>query len=665
MAKPDDVREQNKRGWHFDIGYFLLALIAILIFQQLWSAYSSTEVIPFSEFSKLMNEKKIAEVEVGEKVIRATLKEPLPDGRKQLVTVRVDPTIARELEKEGVKVSGVMENSWIVTLLSWIVPTALFFFVWSLLSRRAGQGLGSLMSVGQSKARVFVETDVKTGFKDVAGVDEAKEELQEIVAFLKDPQTHGRLGARIPKGILLVGPPGTGKTLLARAVAGEAGVPFYSINGSEFVEMFVGVGAARVRDLFQQARANSPCIIFIDELDALGRARGISGLSGGHDEKEQTLNQLLSELDGFDPTIGVVLLAATNRPEVLDPALLRAGRFDRQISVDRPDKNGRREILEVHLKKIKLGADIDPAQIAALTPGFTGADLANIVNEAAVLATRRQAASVTLEDFTAAIERSIAGPEKRKRLINPHEREIVAYHEMGHAIVAMVLPGADPIKKVSIIPRGMGALGYTMQMPAEDRYLMSRTELLNRMTVLLGGRAAEMAVFREATTGAADDLQRATELARAMATRYGMETEIGQASYITDRPRYLDLAGLGPQPSEMSEETSAKIDVTIRNLIDDAFRRAIDILQICASEHKAAAVLLLDKETFGEADLEPIRAAVTTRIREAEEARRREDHADPSLHDSGEGESFERLKELSKRALSSIANWRGFRSAKP
>ncbi len=442
-------------------------------------------------------------------------------------------------------------------------------------------------------------------------------------------------------------------------------MPFYSINGSEFVEMFVGVGAARVRDLFQQARANSPCIIFIDELDALGRARGISGLSGGHDEKEQTLNQLLSELDGFDPTIGVVLLAATNRPEVLDPALLRAGRFDRQISVDRPDKNGRREILEVHLKKIKLGADIDPAQIAALTPGFTGADLANIVNEAAVLATRRQAASVTLEDFTAAIERSIAGPEKRKRLINPHEREIVAYHEMGHAIVAMVLPGADPIKKVSIIPRGMGALGYTMQMPAEDRYLMSRTELLNRMTVLLGGRAAEMAVFREATTGAADDLQRATELARAMATRYGMETEIGQASYITDRPRYLDLAGLGPQPSEMSEETSAKIDVTIRNLIDDAFRRAIDILQICASEHKAAAVLLLDKETFGEADLEPIRAAVTTRIREAEEARRREDHADPSLHNSGEGESFERLKELSKRALSSIANWRGFRSAKP
>jgi cell division protease FtsH len=567
-----------------------------------------------------------------------------------------------------VKFSGAMENTWVSTLLSWIIPIALFFFIWSLLSRRVGQGLGPLMSVGQSKARAFVEKDVKTGFADVAGVDEAKEELQEIVAFLKDPQTYGRLGARIPKGILLVGPPGTGKTLLARAVAGEAGVPFFSINGSEFVEMFVGVGAARVRDLFQQARANSPCIIFIDELDALGRARGISGLSGGHDEKEQTLNQLLSELDGFDPTIGVVLLAATNRPEVLDPALLRAGRFDRQISVDRPDKNGRKAILEVHLKKIKLAADIDPAQIAALTPGFTGADLANIVNEAAMLATRRQAPSVTLEDFTAAIERSVAGPEKRQRLLNPREREVVAYHEMGHAIVAMALPGSDPIKKVSIIPRGMGALGYTMQMPAEDRYLMSRTELLNRMTVLLGGRAAEMTVFHEATTGAADDLQRATEMARAMATRYGMETEIGQASFITERPRYLDLPGLGPQPSEMSEETSAKIDVAIRNLIDEAFQRATEILRICASEHKAAAVRLLDKETFSEADLEPIRAAVTARVGEAERAKKEAAPREPPVPAPAEREiekNFRQLRDVMKRAFSSLARWRGFGSAKP
>ncbi len=605
MEKPT-----SERPWHFDIGYELFALIAILLFQQFWSIYRDAEVVPYSEFESLLRDNNIADVEVGEHVVRATLKKPLPDGRKELLAVRVDPNIAEELEAAKVKYSGVVENTWVSTLLSWVVPVALFFFVWSLLTRRMGQGLGSIMSVGQSKAKVFVEKDIKIGFADVAGVDEAKEELQEIVAFLKDPTTHGRLGARIPKGILLVGPPGTGKTLLARAVAGEAGVPFFSINGSEFVEMFVGVGAARVRDLFTQARANAPCIIFIDELDALGRARGISGLSGGHDEKEQTLNQLLSELDGFDPTIGVVLLAATNRPEVLDPALLRAGRFDRQVSVDRPDKIGRVGILQVHLKKIKLATDVDPAAIAALTPGFTGADLANLVNEAAVLATRRQAQSVSLEDFTAAIERVIAGPEKRNRLLNPRERRIVAFHEMGHAIVAMALPDTDSIKKVSIIPRGIGALGYTMQMPTEDRYLMTRTELLNRMTVLLGGRAAEMVIFAEATTGAADDLQRATEMARAMVTRYGMEPEIGQASLVSERPRYLDLSELGQRQSEASDETNAKIDNAIRNLIEQAFNRACDILRSCARVHQESAQRLLDKETFVDDDLAAIRAAV-------------------------------------------------------
>lgn len=524
--------------------------------------------------------------------------------------MRVEPDFAQELEAAKVKYSGQVEHTWISTLLLWIVPIAIFFFFWSLITQRMSQGLGSIMSVGQSKAKVFVETDIKIGFADVAGVDEAKEELQEIVAFLRDPTTHGRLGARIPKGILLVGPPGTGKTLLARAVAGEAGVPFFSITGSEFVEMFVGVGAARVRDLFAQARANTPCIIFIDELDALGRARGISGLSGGHDEKEQTLNQLLSELDGFDPTIGVVLLAATNRPEVLDPALLRAGRFDRQVSVDRPDKNGRVAILNVHLRKIKLAERVDPAQIAALTPGFTGADLANLVNEAAMLATRRQASSVSLDDFTTAVERVVAGPEKRKRLLNPREREIVAHHEMGHAIVAMALPDMDPIKKVSIIPRGMGALGYTMQMPIEDRYLMTRTELLNRITVLLGGRAAEMAVFGEATTGAADDLQRATEMARAMVTRYGMEPDIGQASFVTERPRYLDIPGLSAMQSEASDETNAKIDAAIRKLVDEAFDRATSILRACATIHRDSARRLLEKETFSEGDLAPIRAVI-------------------------------------------------------
>ena len=605
MEKPT-----SERPWHFDIGYVLFALIAILLLQQFWSIYRDAEVVPYSEFESLLRDNNIADVEVGEHVVRATLKKPLPDGRKELLAVRVDPNIAEELEAAKVKYSGVVENTWVSTLLSWVVPVALFFFVWSLLTRRMGQGLGSIMSVGQSKAKVFVEKDIKIGFADVAGVDEPKEELQEIVAFLKDPTTHGRLGARIPKGILLVGPPGTGKTLLARAVAGEAGVPCFSINGSEFVEMFVGVGAARVRDLFTQARANAPCIIFIDELDALGRARGISGLSGGHDEKEQTLNQLLSELDGFDPTIGVVLLAATNRPEVLDPALLRAGRFDRQVSVDRPDKIGRVGILQVHLKKIKLATDVDPAAIAALTPGFTGADLANLVNEAAVLATRRRAQSVSLEDFTAAIERVIAGPEKRNRLLNPRERRIVAFHEMGHAIVAMALPDTDSIKKVSIIPRGIGALGYTMQMPTEDRYLMTRTELLNRMTVLLGGRAAEMVIFAEATTGAADDLQRATEMARAMVTRYGMEPEIGQASLVSERPRYLDLSELGQRQSEASDETNAKIDNAIRNLIEQAFNRACDILRSCARVHQESAQRLLDKETFVDDDLAAIRAAV-------------------------------------------------------
>ena len=603
-------KQTNNRPWRFDVGYFLVALIGILILQQLWNIHQQTEVVPYSEFANLLREDKIAEVEVGDQLVRAKLKEPLPDGRKQLLAVRVDPNIAQELEAAKVKYSGIVENTWISTLLSWIVPMAIFFFIWSLLSHRMSQGFGSMMSIGQSKAKIFVEKDIKIGFADVAGVDEAKEELQEIVAFLKDPATHGRLGARIPKGILLVGPPGTGKPLLARAVAGEAGVPFFSITGSEFVEMFAGVGAARVRDLFAQARANAPCIIFIDELDALGRARGISGLSGGHDEKEQTLNQLLSELDGFDPSVGVVLLAATNRPEVLDPALLRAGRFDRQISVDRPDKNGRVAILLVHLKKITLAPDVDPAQIAALTPGFTGADLANLVNEAAVVATRRKAASVSLDDFTSAIERVVAGPEKRKRLLNPRERRIVAHHEMGHAIVAMAFPDADLVKKVSIIPRGMGALGYTMQMPAEDRYLMTRSELLNRMTVLLGGRAAEILIFREATTGAADDLQRATEMARDMVTRYGMEPDVGQASYVAARPRYLELAGLSAMQSEASDETNARIDNAIRSLVDQAFERATTTLKDCATVHRESAQHLLEKETFTEEDLAPTRAAV-------------------------------------------------------
>ena len=460
------------------------------------------------------------------------------------------------------------------------------------------------MSVGKSKAKIYVETDTKVTFEDVAGVDEAKAELEEIVAFLKEPQGYGRLGARMPKGVLLVGPPGTGKTLLARAVAGEAGVPFFSISGSEFVEMFVGVGAARVRDLFEQARKQAPAIIFIDELDALGRARGAFPGMGGNDEKEQTLNQLLSELDGFDPREGLILLAATNRPEILDSALLRAGRFDRQVLVDRADKVGRIAILKVHLKKAQIANDVDVEQIAALTPGFSGADLANLVNEAALLATRRGAEAVSLEDFTQAVERIVAGLEKRNRLLNPKERKVVAYHEMGHALVAMSLPGTDVVHKVSIIPRGVGALGYTIQRPTEDRFLMSRGELENKMAVLLGGRAAETVVFDEISTGAADDIAKASNIARSMVTRFGMSETLGQIAYEDEPQRFL---GPMPMPTGLerhySEETARKIDDAVRELVEKAFEKAMAILKEKRATLDKAAEELLQKETLNSEEL--------------------------------------------------------------
>jgi cell division protease FtsH len=465
------------------------------------------------------------------------------------------------------------------------------------------------MSIGKSRAKIYVEKKTGVTFADVAGVDEAKAELQEVVEFLKDPGRYGRLGARIPKGVLLVGPPGTGKTMLARAVAGEAGVSFFSISGSEFVEMFVGVGAARVRDLFEQARQKAPAIIFIDELDALGRARGAGGFGGGHDEKEQTLNQLLVELDGFDPSTGLVLLAATNRPEILDPALLRAGRFDRQVLVDRPDRPGRVQILTVHAKKIRLALDVNLEQVAALTPGFTGADLANLVNEAALLATRRGAESVTLEDFNHAIERLIAGLEKKNRLLNPNERRVVAHHEMGHAMVAMSLPGTDPVHKISIIPRGIGALGYTIQRPTEDRFLMTREELENKMAVLLGGRAAEEAVFGHLSTGAADDLAKVTDIARSMVMRYGMVKSLGFVAYEEERSPFLG----GPMPTghrEYSEQTAREIDVAVRDIVKAAYDKALGILSREKVLLESWARRLLEKETLGEAELEELRLAV-------------------------------------------------------
>ncbi|MGZ3444028.1 MAG: ATP-dependent zinc metalloprotease FtsH, partial [Polyangia bacterium] len=500
-----------------------VALVALFWMRDIWVASTQVQPIPYSEFVQHLKAGRLESIAIGSQFIEGKLKTPTADGRTRIVTTRVAPDLARELAQYDVRFEGVVENTLLRDLLSWVVPALLLLAVWNFMGKRmaAQGGLGGLLSVGKSRAELHSETDVKVSFDDVAGVDEAKDELRESVDFLKDPKAYGRLGAHMPKGILLVGPPGTGKTLLARAMAGEAGVPFFSITGSEFVEMFVGVGAARVRDLFEQARASAPCLIFIDELDALGRARGVGPLSGGHDEKEQTLNQLLAEMDGFDASAGVVILAATNRPEILDPALLRAGRFDRQVLVDRPDRKGRADVLRVHLKKVKLAVGIDPDAVAALTPGFAGADLANLVNEAALLATRRGADAVAMSDFTAAVERIVAGLERHQRVLGANERRTVAVHEMGHALVAMTLPGADPVHKISIIPRGVGALGYTMQRPSEDRYLASRSELLNRLAVLLGGRAAEMLVMGEPSTGAADDLFKATDIAHDMVARHG------------------------------------------------------------------------------------------------------------------------------------------------
>ena len=591
-----------------NIFYALLAFFLIFLFQSWFATQRQVEPISYSKFEDLLRQGEIEQVSVKEKHLEGKLRTPLPDGQQYFVTVRVEPDMAEQLTKYGVNFTGTIQNTWLRDILSWILPVLFFLGVWMFLIRKMAekQGFGGMTTIGKSKAKVYVETDTKVTFEDVAGVDEAKAELQEVVNFLNDPDSYGRLGARIPKGVLLVGPPGTGKTLLARAVAGEAGVPFYSISGAEFVEMFVGVGAARVRDLFEQARKAAPSIIFIDELDALGRARGFSPM-GGYDEKEQTLNQLLNELDGFDTSQGIVLLAATNRPEILDPALLRAGRFDRQVLVDRPDKLGRSAILKVHLRKIVLADDMDPDQIAALTPGFSGADLANLINEAALAATRRNSNSVTMEDFNVAIERIVAGLEKKSRVLNPRERKTVAYHEMGHALIAASLPGMDPIHKVSIIPRGIGALGYTMQRPTEDRFLMTRRELKDKMTVLLGGRAAEALIFGEISTGANDDLDKATEIARNMVTRFGMSEEAGQMVYEPQRQAFLGDSIYGiSQQREYSEDSAKLIDNEIRILVDRALIDATEILEKRRADLDDGAALLLENEVLTAADFPPI-----------------------------------------------------------
>jgi cell division protease FtsH len=606
---------QTDKSFHINFWYIIAAVFAMLLIQEWYiDNYKKLTPIPYSQFEQLVGEDKIKEVQISQNQIQGTLKEALPNGTKDFVTTRVQPPeLAENLTKHGVTYSGVIESHWLADLLSWILPAVFFVGIWMFAIRRMGQGgLGGLMQIGKSRARIYVEKDTKVTFADVAGVDEAKDELVEIVNFLKSPKIYGRLGGRAPKGVLLVGPPGTGKTLLARAVAGEAGVPFFSISGSEFVEMFVGVGAARVRDLFEQARQHAPAIIFIDELDALGRARG-AFVGGGHDEKEQTLNQLLAELDGFDPSSGLVLLGATNRPEVLDPALLRAGRFDRQILVDRPDRRGREQILAVHLKKVsKLGADVKPEQIAALTPGFTGADLANLVNEATLLATRRNADAVMMVDFTEAIERMVAGLEKRSRLINPLERRVIAYHELGHAMIGLALPGTDTVHKVSIIPHGVGALGYTIQRPTEDRYLMTRAELENKMAGLLGGRASEQLVFGEISTGASDDLARATDIARAMVLRYGMSDALGNVTYDRDRSPFLQPNVPMPQERVYSEGTAEAVDRAVRKFVDGAFDKAFSILKQNRALLDRTAAALLESETLEEPAIERLKREIIT-----------------------------------------------------
>lgn len=594
--------KQKQFNWTF---WIIAALVWLAL--QLWLGYRSVLPLQYSEFLSYLEKGDIAELTVTESRIEGRFTGPV-DGKEYFVAQRVDPDFAADLEQYDIPFTGGSDQNWLTDLLSWVVPVLFFFGMWMLLTRRmaGGQGMGGLVNIGKSKAKVYLETKTGVTFDDVAGVDEAKAELQEIVSFLQDKEKYGRLGAHIPKGILLVGPPGTGKTLLARAVAGEAGVPFFSISGSEFVEMFVGVGAARVRDLFEQARKAAPCIIFIDELDALGRARSaISGYGGG-DEKEQTLNQLLSELDGFDPRAGIVLLAATNRPEILDAALLRAGRFDRQVVVDRPERKGREAILRVHARKVTLDDDADLGQVAAITPGFTGADLANLVNEAAIIATRRNGDKVTMADLTAAVERIIAGVERKSRVLGPEERARVAHHEMGHALVAANVDHADPVHKVSIIPRSIGALGYTMQRPTEDRFLISVSELKDRMTVLMAGRAAEDLVFGEVSTGASDDLAKATDIAREYVTRFGMAPEIGQAVLERKAAQYLDQHGPGMAARDYSEETAREVDIAIRKLLEEAYERAKTILTEHDAELKSGAALLLDRETITPEDFPPL-----------------------------------------------------------
>jgi cell division protease FtsH len=565
-------------------------------------------MIPYSRFLNLLKDGKIVEVAVTANQIEGKMKADgeAPGEMKAFRTVRVDPELSTLLDQYKVVFKGEIESTFLRDLLSWVFPLILFVGIWYFFIKRMGAQQAGFMTLGKNKAKIYVQDELNVTFKDVAGVDEAEQELVEVVEFLKSPARFTELGGRIPKGILLVGPPGSGKTLLARAVAGESGVPFFSLSGSEFVEMFVGLGAARVRDLFAQAKEKAPCIIFIDELDALGKARGIAAI-GGHDEREQTLNQLLVEMDGFDPKVGVILMAATNRPEILDPALLRPGRFDRHVLVDRPDKAGRVEILKVYLKKIKTTADLEVEILAGMTPGMVGADLANLVNEAALLAVRRNKKEVGMAEFEEAVERIVAGLEKKNRLINPEERRVVAYHEMGHALVALSLPGTDPVQKISIIPRGISALGYTMQVPTEDRFLMKRTELLNKIATLLGGRAAEEIVFGDVSTGAHNDLARATDIAKSMIKEYGMSKRLGHVYFSREkRQQFLDVGT--QEAGDYSNATAEAIDEEISGIITGEHARAVEILKSKRGILERGAELLLEKEKIEAPELKALAA---------------------------------------------------------
>jgi cell division protease FtsH len=604
------IKEPSDRGGkkpvlkktNFTIWYFVIAFLIILLIQNYIVTRRAEDVIPYSEFKESLRTGKIKDLIIMQESISG--ERETDKGLRRFQTVRVEDTdLVKELETYHVKYTGKIDSKWLTNILSWIIPLVFFFFIWRILFSRMGPET-SVMSFGKSRAKIYAEKEKRITFADVAGIDEAKEELKEVVEFLKTPGKFQRLGGKIPKGVLLVGMPGTGKTLLARAVAGEANVPFFSISGSDFVEMFVGVGAARVRDLFAQAQNHAPCIIFIDELDALGKARGVNPM-GRHDEQEQTLNQLLAEMDGFAPNTGVIIMAATNRPEILDPALLRPGRFDRHVMVDRPDINGREEILKIHTQNIKLSPEVDLKVIASRTPGFVGADLANIVNEAALLAARKNKESVEMPDIEEAIDRVVAGLEKKNRLMSKKEKEIVAFHESGHAIVASFLPNADPVRRISIIPRGISALGYTLQLPTEDRYLMTKTELLDRTAVLLGGRVAEEITFGEISTGAHNDLQRATDIATSMVKEFGMSEKLGYVTFEKEKkPLFL------PSPlfssREYSEETAKQIDEEVKKIVDDTYRKAKDILTAKKNELGELARLLLEKEVVEDTDLKKI-----------------------------------------------------------